>query len=163
MSIRFLLLALTVFLAGCSVTKTHSFDGHDADSVWTAMLVVAKSPAYNTGDPADRWNVRENRVWADEEQNRIEIFRRLDRILYQPASKPRYEDREWRFQVALEQRDPPTVSFSSREVGLPSHAWEEADRFFDEVWDMLGGKRIEPELPPDPVEALPDSGDRYDN
>lgn len=157
-----LLIVLPLLLTGC-VTKTHTFEGHDADSVWTAMLVVAKSPDYSAGPPADRWTMRENRVWANEEQNRIEIFRRLERILYQPASSPRYENREWKFQVTLEERDPPKVSFSSREVGIPSHAWEEADRFFDEVWELLGGKPVDSTLPPEPVEPLPTSGQRYDN
>lgn len=162
MFIRCLLLALLMPLTGC-VTRMHTFEGHDADSVWTAMLAVAKTPDYKTGPPAERWTVRENRVWADPEQSRIEIFRRLERILYQPASRPRYEDRQWKFQVTLEERDPPTVSFTSREIGVPSHAWDEADRFFNEVWDVLGGKQVEPDLPPDPNPSQPTSGNRYDN
>ena len=159
---RFLLIALWLPLAGC-VTKSHTFQGHDADSVWTAMLAVASTPNYKIGPPAERWTVRENRVWSDQEQGRIEIFRRLERILYQPASRPRYEDRQWKFQVVMEGRDPPTVSFSSREMGIPSRAWDEADRFFNEVWDVLGGKDVEPDLPPDPSPSQPTSGDRYDN
>ena len=162
MLIRRLLIAVPLLFTGC-VTQTHTFEGHDADSVWTAMLAVARTPNYKSGPPAERWTVRENRVWADQEQNHIEIFRRLERILYQPASRPRYEDRQWKFQVALEERDPPSVSFTSREVGVPSHAWDEADRFFNEVWDVLGGKPLEPQLPPDPVEAQPEEGRRYDN
>ncbi len=131
-------LFLTLFLIGCS-TNRQTFEGHDADQVWTAMVAVAKTPDYTTGDPTDRWTVRENEVWVDQAENRIEIFRRVERILYRPASNPLHEDREWKLQVVLEKRDPPTVVFKARNLGVPSHAWDEADRYFAEVRDLLSG------------------------
>jgi hypothetical protein len=129
---------LPLVLTGC-VTQRTTFENRDADEVWTAMVAVAKTPKYQSEDPAKRWHVRENQVWVDEANNRIEIYRKLDRILYQPASHPRYEDREWKFEVALEDRNPPTVVFRDREMGIPSHTWDEADHYFAEVRDLLAG------------------------
>lgn len=156
-------IVMFVMLGGCSA-QYHTFEGHNADDVWQAMLTVARTPDYQTGPPDERWTVRENRVWDDPETNRIEIFRRLERVLYQPASRPLHEDRQWKFQVVLEERNPPTVMFFSREMGVPAHAWVEADRYFEEVQDVLTGRRAI-ELPPQaqPVQAQPSSGERYDN
>ena len=159
----FTLIISFVLLGGCSA-QYHTFDGHSADDVWQAMLTVARTPDYKTGPPTERWTVRENQVWVDPEVNRIEIFRRLERVLYQPASNPQHEDRQWKFQVVLEERDPPKVMFFSREMGVPAHAWDEAERYFDEVRDVLTGHRIVPQPPaPQPVQAQPTSGERYDN
>lgn len=145
-----LLCASVVCLSGCT-TQRQTFEGHDVDEVWTAMLAVARTPDYSTGDPADRWTVRENRVWVDPGTNRMEIFRRTERILYRPASHPQFQEREWKLNVELEERDPPTVKFQSRGVGVPSHAWREADRYFAEVRDVLEGA---------PVPAAPTAGDQ---
>lgn len=138
MLIRSFPILCLVLLAGCT-TNRQTFEGQDADELWTAMVAVAKTPNYSHGEPRDRWTMRENQVWVDEEANRIEVFRRLERVLYRPASKPLHQDREWKFQVMLERRDPPVVMFKSRNAGVPSHAWDEADRFFAEVRDVLAG------------------------
>lgn len=150
-------------LAGCG-WKTHTFEDHNADTVWAAMLAVARTPDYQSGPADTRWVVRENQVWTDAQTNRIEVFRRLERVRYEGASRPIYEDRQWKFQILLEERTPPTVSFSSREMGVPAHAWDEADRFFDEVTDVLEGKRvIDVPQPLEPKPPQPTSGERYDN
>lgn len=136
---RSLPILLIVLLCGCTTTR-HAFEGYEAEEVWTAMVAVANTPNYNLGDPADRWTVRENQVWVDEERNRIEILRRVERVLYRPASRPEHQDREWKIQILLEEHDPPTVSFRARNVGVPSHAWDEAERYFAEMRDLLAGQ-----------------------
>jgi hypothetical protein len=133
-------LAGSAALSGCTSTQ-ETFAGHDADHVWTAMVAAAREPDYSSAeDYTERWTVRENQVWVDEANRRVEIFRRIERDLYRPASKHLHEERQWRFQAVLEQRDPPTVSFTSRQVGVPAHAWDEAERYFDAVWQVLGGR-----------------------
>lgn len=136
--------------AGCS-TQREVFTDRPADEVWTAMKAVAESPDYAQGDPADRWSVRANNIWIDDDAKRIEIARELERVYHQPGSKPLQENRAWKFTVQLESTDPPTAAITSRGMGVPSHAWEEADRFFDEVWQVLRSER--PPKPVDPLEA----------
>lgn len=138
-------------LAGCTTTR-EVFPGQSADQVWTALVAAAKSPDYGDSDFHKRWTVRENDVWVDDENNRIEIDRKLERDLHMPASPPRHETREWKFQIALEQQDPPTVRFTSRQVGVPAHVWDESERYFAEVWKLLNGSlEGEPTSPPPPA------------
>ena len=92
------------------------FAGLPSDQVWTALVAVAQSPSY------DDWTVTDNDVWVDEAARRIEIYRRLRRVIQQPAYKARRENREWRFQVIFEPTDPPQATFTSRGLGVPSHA-----------------------------------------
>src|SRR6185503_1538792 len=87
-------------LSGC-VSKSETFSGQTADQVWTALTAVAKTPDYRDPDPTERWTVRENNVWIDDESHRIEILRRLERDLHNPASRPRHEEREWKLQITL--------------------------------------------------------------
>jgi hypothetical protein len=141
-SLTLLCLALLLLSTGCT-TKREVYAGYQPDVVWTAMLAVAETPDYTRGEPADRWFVRENRIWVDPDMNRIEIFRRLDRVLYQPASRPVRQDRTWKFQVMLEEHDPPTVMFRARNLGVPGHAWLEAERYFAEVREILTAERLD--------------------
>jgi hypothetical protein len=129
-----LLMPLVVLLAagGCTSVE-RSFDGYGSDQVWTAMVATAESPAY-----AD-WKVAANDVWVDESEQRIEIFRHLRRVLYRPGADPHHETQTWRFEVRLEGHNPPTATFVSRGVGLPTSAQFEADRFFLDVHDLLMG------------------------
>src|SRR5687768_8626959 len=138
--------ALHACVSGGCTTVRESFAGHDPDQVWTALQAAANSPSggYSTGDPADRWGVRENRVWVDEESARIEIYRSLDRQVYRPGGlEPVRQERTWKLRVQMVEREPPIVEFSSRQAGVPAHAWDEAARYFDEVRGILG----EPVIP----------------
>jgi len=145
-------------LAGCTTTR-EVFPDQSADQVWTALVAAAKSPDYGDSDAQRRWTVRQNDVWVDDENNRIEIYRKLERDLHMPASPPLHENREWKFQVALEQRDPPTVRFTSRQVGVPAHVWDESERYFAEVWKFLNGNP-EGGAAPAPAPAAPSSTTR---
>lgn len=127
----------TIALTGCT-TVNHNFGSQPADQVWTAMVAVAHSPVYKD------WQVSRNDVWVDEDAKRIEIYRRLRRVLSQPASKTRREKREWRFQIMLESTNPPKAVFTSRGLGVPGHAQREGDRYFADVLDLLSGVADEP-------------------
>ena len=124
--------------SGCT-TQRAAFAGHDADTVWTAMVAAARTPDYEGGAADQRWTVRENEVWVDDENGRIEVLRKVERLIHQPATSPRMESRQWKLQIALEERDPPTVRFSSRNFGVPAHAWDEAARYFEDVRRVLEG------------------------
>ena len=130
---RLMVVLLAVLtLSGCT-TVHQEFAGLPSDQVWTALVAVAESPDY------DDWIVTDNDVWVDEAAQRIEIYRRLRRVIHQPAYKARRENREWRFQVIFEPTDPPVATFTSRGLGVPSQAQDEADRYFQDVLDLLGG------------------------
>ena len=127
----------TIALSGCT-TVNHNFGSQPADQVWTAMVAVAQSPVYKD------WKVSRNDVWVDEDAKRIEIYRRLRRVLAEPASKARRENREWRFQILLESTNPPKAVFTSRGMGVPSHAQDEGERYFADVLELLSGVAEEP-------------------
>ena len=127
---------------------------------------MAETPDYESDeDPGRRWTVRTNDVWIDTEQSRIEIYRQLDRILHRPGSKPLRENREWRFRIVFLTEPEPTVTFTSRGFEVPSHAQDEADRFFEDVRAILEGATpvedlvtppptTEPERPADETEII---------
>ncbi len=130
-SLMVILLAVSMLL-GCT-TVQQEFVGLPSDQVWTALVAVAESPDY------DDWTVTDNDVWVDEAAQRSEIYRRMRRVIQQPAYKARRENREWRFQVIFEPTDPPQATFTSRGLGVPSHAQHEGERYFLDVLDLLGG------------------------
>ncbi len=142
------LLAVSM-LVGCT-TVHQDIAGLPSDQVWTALVAVAESPDY------DDWTVTENDVWVDEATQRIEIYRRLRRVIHQPASKARRENREWRFQVIFEPTDPPGATFTSRGLGVPSHAQDEGERYFLDVLDLLGGMPPADEAPSTASSDTPD-------
>ncbi len=147
------LLLASLWLTGCTQVR-QSFPGKDPGQVWTAMVAVANTPDYSDPDPAQRWQVKENRVWIDEETARIEIYRELDRVLNLASAKPRREHRTWEFQILYEGGDPPSATFVSRGWGVPMQAADEGDRYFADVWDMLGGP-VEDAPAPQAEEAIP--------
>jgi hypothetical protein len=155
-----------IFLSACTTTR-ETFTGQSTHQVWTAMVAVANTPDYwHPTDYTERWIVRENDAWDDAENRRIEVFRKLERELHMPGQTPVQESREWRFTVVMEEDDPPVVTFTSRGAGVPAHAWHEADRFFAQVWDVLGVK--DPPKPPKPIKTEPTQEEReaiqlYDN
>ncbi len=133
------LLAVSMLL-GCT-TVHQEFAGLPSDQVWTALVAVAESPDY------DDWTVTDNDVWVDEAAQRIEIYRRLRRVIHQPAYKARRENREWRFHVIFEPTDPPLATFTSRGLGVPSQAQHEGERYFQDVLDLLSGMPQQDEAP----------------
>ncbi len=119
-------------ISGCtSIERT--YDGYSSDQVWTAMVAAAESPAY-----AD-WKVAANDVWVDESAQRIEIYRHLRRVLFRPGAEPHRETQTWRIELRLNRGNPPTATFASRGLGLPTDVQYEANRFFFDVLDLLRG------------------------
>lgn len=151
---RLMVVLLAVLtLSGCT-TVHQEFAGLPSDQVWTALVAVAESPNY------DEWTVTDNDVWVDEAARRIEIYRRLRRVIHQPAYKARRENREWRFQVIFEPTDPPLATFTSRGLGVPSQAQEEGEHYFQDVMDLLGGMPQEDEAPSTVSSATSDTADK---
>jgi hypothetical protein len=137
---RVALILIAACLAGCT-TAREPFPGQDPAQVWRALVAVAESPSYDDPDPARRWTVRQNSVWIDEGTDRIEIYRELVRILHEPRKTPRRDERTWRFRVILDRStSPPTAEFIGRDLAVPSHVWNEAVLYFDDVWGILGGR-----------------------
>ena len=64
-----------------------------------ALIAVAETPDYSSDDPNERWIVDENHVAVFDEERRIEIYRKLDRMLHRPGAKPIRQDRTWRFRL----------------------------------------------------------------
>ena len=149
-SFRPLIPVVVLLVAGGCTSVERTFDGYDRDQVWTAMVATARTPVY-----AD-WKVAANDVWVDESAQRIEIYRQLRRVLYRPGADPHHETQTWRFEVRLEGHNPPTASFVSRGIGLPTDAQYEANRFFLDVRDLLLGVPAEAARQ-DAAEAMLDS------
>ena len=127
-------------MGGCT-TVEHSFLGYDSRQVWTAMVVVARTPAY------DDWKIAANDVWVDEREYRIEVYRHLRRVLYSPDANPHRESRTWRFEIRLVEFDPPVARLVSRGAGQPTDAQREGKRYFRDVHDVLLGVPTEVTLP----------------
>ena len=133
-------LVIIVIMGGCT-TVEHSFLGYDSRQVWTAMVAVARTPAY------DDWKIAANDVWVDEREYRIEVYRHLRRVLYSPDANPHRESRTWRFEIRLVEFDPPVARLVSRGVGQPTDAQREGKRYFRDVHDVLLGVPTEVTLP----------------
>lgn len=131
-----LVLALAGLILGGCTSKSRTFHGRSADEVWRAMQAVAESPEY------DDWHVTENEVWVHDDDARIEVYRETRRLLYRAGAKPLPQRRSWRFQLLLDDTDPPTARFVSRGMAIPGHAQAEADRFFIDLHRTLS-----PDLP----------------
>jgi hypothetical protein len=155
-------LAAAASLSGCT-TIVETFPDEDPAYVWTALVAVAETPDYSSDDPDERWFVKENHVYVDEENARIEIYRELDRVLHRARTNPIREERTWKFQIIFEPEPaPPTAIFTSRRLGVPMQAADEAKRYFADVWALLGGRGpaereparpAPPEQPPGPPPA----------
>ena len=130
-------LSFLITAGGCTTVR-EKYPGVQTGQLWTAMKAAAEQPRY------DDWHIRENQVWVDADAKRIEVYRRLHRQLVDPASKSRTEEQTWKFQIWLEETDPPKVTFISRDWAVPAKARLEADRYFKDVWDLLSGAPVEP-------------------
>ncbi len=137
--------------SGCT-TRTQVFDGHSDDQLWTAMVATARAPSY------DDWKVYENEVYVDDASRRIEIYRVLKRTYVTPFSDPRKEEEEWRFQIMLardEELNEPMVDFTARQIEIPAHVWNEADRYFAQMRVLLGPARAPSEVIPAEIDVVP--------
>ena len=137
--------------SGCT-THTQVFDGHSDDQLWTAMVATARAPSY------DDWKVYENEVYVDDASRRIEIYRVLRRTYVSPFSDPRKEEEEWRFQIMLardEKLNEPMVDFTARQIEVPAHVWNEADRYFAQMRLLLGPARAPTEVILIEVDVVP--------
>lgn len=153
-------------LTGCA-TLHETYGGKDPQQVWTAMVAVAQNPSYY-----DDWLIGQNNVWADDANWSIHLYRELRRDVIGPASGPRRESRTLKHDVTLLDSDEgPVIRFKSRNLDVPVRAYAEAELYFEDVWELLGGRPVEPaahehqEQPdagPDtdqPEEDEPDEGD----
>ncbi len=123
---------LSTLCTGCTYVD-YTFEGYSSDQVWKAMVVAAETPTY------DDWHIAENNVWVDPAQYRIEIYRRLRRVLYRPESEPRREEQTWKFDIRVIGLDPPKARLVSRGRAVPMHATLEGQRYFLDVHDLLLG------------------------
>lgn len=141
-----------VALVGCA-SESATFSGRPRDQVWTAMVAVAEQPRY------DDWRVLENRVVVDDERQEIYIARQLRRDLVRPGIDEVRQDRSFRFDIVLEatpsdQPDaPPKVVFSTVQPIVPARLFDEADRYFAEVAELLGEVKQAPA--PRPLATAP--------
>ena len=140
---------LALGLGGC-VTRTQPLSGYSSDEVWIAMQAVADSPSY------DDWHIVQNDVYANDDTRSIEIYRELKRVYVSPTSDPQKQERDWRFQILLLE-DTETqlfsIDFTARQLAVPAHVWDEADRYFAQVNALLGPPRLLIEIIAEPVEA----------
>jgi len=134
---KVLLWLLVVCLTGCGVDS--SFPGHDADQLWRALKAVAEQPDYTHPDPTKEWTLVKNIVHVDEAHRRIDIDRRVQRLLHRPRTQSLYEDVHWRFQIQQFATDPPSVRFEALEPEIPTKVHFEGERYFAEVRLLLSG------------------------
>ncbi len=131
-------LATNFTLGGC-VTRTQPLAGYSSDEVWIAMQAVADSPSY------DDWHIVQNDVYANDASRSIEIYRELRRLYVSPYADPQKQAEEWRFQIALlldADSGAPSIDFTARQIAIPSHVWDEADRYFAQVTALLGPPKV---------------------
>jgi hypothetical protein len=153
------LLAAALAVTGCT-TVSETFPDRDPSQVWRALVVVAESPDYDSGEASEQWIVKDNRVKVFENESRIEIYRKVHRLLDPTSADPRIEKRQWKFQVSFDPNmQPPTATFVSRGFGIPMKAQAEGERYFDDVRDVLSGGAGEAPtaaMPGPPGETMPD-------
>ncbi len=125
---------VAVSSVGCT-SRSQVFEGYSEDQLWTAMVATARTPVY------DDWKVMDNQVFVDEASRRIEIYRVLKRTFVSPHAEPQRESEEWKLQIMLgrdEELGQPLVDFTARQVDVPAHVWDEADRYFLQMRTLLG-------------------------
>lgn len=130
--------------SGCKTVHTESFEGREPAQVWTAMKAVAQSPGYY-----DNWFVTANELAVYEEDRRIEIHRELTRDMVVPGSGPQRERRDMDQTITLvvdaDEGDDvePVIKFTTAGPSIPVRDQSEAEMFFEEVWEILGGRPVE--------------------
>ncbi len=134
------ILAAALLTAGGCTYVDYAFEGYTSDQVWKAMVVAAETPTYSD------WKVAENNVWVDKTEYRIEIYRKLRRVLNRPDSEPRREEQTWKLDIRVIAVDPPKARLVSRGSAVPIHATREGHRYFLDVHDLLLSVAGEAEL-----------------
>ncbi len=134
-----------VSFGGCKSVETQSYVDRDAGQVWTAMKAVAETPSFY-----DDWVVTANDVAVYEVDYRIEVHRELMRDMVIPGGGgPQRESREMDQTITLVVGDDdddidngpqPIIKFVSKRATVPVRAKNEADLFFADVWELLGGR-----------------------
>ncbi len=138
MIIRFtVLLVTTLALGACGVEA--DFSDHQTYQVWRALQAAAEHPDYDHQDYTKRWTVMENIVHIDEDDRRIDIERRLERVLRRPRTKPLHQNETWHFQVHLLPGPENRVRFKNMAPAVPTHLQFEGERYFTEVRRLLAG------------------------
>jgi hypothetical protein len=146
------LAAIVAFAGVGCTTRSQVFEGYSEDQLWTAMVATARSPVY------DDWKVSDNEVYIDEDTRRIEVFRVLKRTLVSPYSEPRRESEEWKFQIVLardEELGEPLIDFTARQIDVPAHVWDEAERYFMQMRTLLGPVKTPATEPASTTEPTP--------
>jgi hypothetical protein len=143
---RVAILAMAVLAAaGCRVQE-RAYPGHTPAAVWTAVRAVAETPEYETGPAADRWNVDLNEVQLDEDAGRLEIHRVLSRTHLRTRGDRFIEQRRWKLGVSVTplaaeeaggEAGGAMVRLASRGPAIPTRVHLEAERFFDQVAELL--------------------------
>ena len=130
----------SAIVCGCAAPIA-TFPGEERAIVWKAMVAAAESPEYEDLELSRRWIVRENTVWANPQDGRIEVHRLLHRVRRLPMQPEVKEERDWLFIIRMfaeEDGTPPTAEFRSRNVGpVPAQVREEANRYFATVRSLL--------------------------
>ena len=138
MIIRFsVLLAATLALGACGVEA--DFSEHQTYQVWRALQAAAEHPDYDHQDYTKRWTVMENIVHVDEADRRIDIERRLERVLRRPRTQSLHQNETWHFQVHLLPGPENRVRFKNMAPAVPTHSQFEGERYFAEVRRLLSG------------------------
>ncbi len=142
---RFATVVLVAFavlaLAGCTVYE-RKYPGRTPDQVWSAMVAVAQQPDYDS-EKWGKWHVTTNEVWVDEPEARIEVYRKLRRVVYNAGMvKPDEQDREYRMTMRLRDAGVPRIRFETRAFEIPADGYAESQRFFDDVGALLEGMPV---------------------
>jgi hypothetical protein len=154
------LVALALSVPGCTVYE-RTYPGRSADQVWTAMIAVAEQPSYDS-EEWGKWHVMSNDVWVDEPQARIEVYRKLRRVVYNAGMvRPDEQDRTYRMTVKLRDAGTPRIHFETRAIELPTDGFTESQRYFDDVGALLEGvpELAEPTVTVAPAEEPAAEGD----
>ena len=106
-------------------------------------MTAAEAPDYHDPEAETQWAVERNEVWADPEVATIEIYREIALTTELELMRPYREERTFRFQVVLENTDPPSATFLSRGASVPGKARAEGDRFFNDVRRLLSRASVQ--------------------
>lgn len=150
-----ILFVLGLFSIPACTNRQQAYPDVPPEQLWTAMKAAAREPTYRD------WIVIENSVAVDETDHQIEVYRELRRDFVSPSTPPRREEQSWRFAITMDAPPPPKppkAEFVSRTAGVPSHAWDEADRFFADVQSLLDGASIGASRPTPTTVVTPSAG-----
>ena len=144
-------------VCGCSIKTT--FPGRSTDQVWHAMVATAETPEYGPADHPMTWHVVTNDVITSPTTWSVSVHRIVERTIPHIGRPPTYQERLWNFEVALEDINPPTATFTVPDGALPAWVHEEATVFFDQVRSLLRSPPVRDTTPTRPeIEVLPAEG-----